>query len=63
MNGPVERMYEERGCEPHLRNGYDLASMIIVQVNRRIVYGIEYLQMVEPKTEKSLERRGVDVAL
>jgi hypothetical protein len=62
MNGPVKRMYEERGCEPHLRNVYDLASTIIVQVNRRIGYEIEDLQMIEQKTEKSLERRGVDVA-
>ena len=50
-------MYVEQGREPRLRKGYDLDSTIIVQVNRRMVYEIEDLHMVEPKGEKSLNRR------
>jgi hypothetical protein len=51
MNGPVKRAFMGQGCKPPLCNGNDLDYTIIVQVNRCMVYEIEDVQMVEPKTE------------
>jgi hypothetical protein len=36
---------------------------VIGQVNRRRIYDIEDLQMVEPETESGLDRRGVGCLL
>jgi hypothetical protein len=61
MIGLLKCIYAEQGCKPRLRNGCELDSTIVVQVNRSIVYEIEDLQVVEPKKAKSLDRRGVDL--
>jgi hypothetical protein len=51
-----------QGCKPPLCNDNDLNYAIIVQVNRRMVYEIEDVQMVEAKTERCLDRRLVTYA-